>query len=37
MILADLSSLLGSIWFALAAAAIAFGAGWYLATKKAGR
>jgi hypothetical protein len=37
MILADLSSLLGSIWFALAAAAIAFGAGWYLANKKAGR
>ena len=28
---------LGNIWFALAAAAIAFGAGWYLATKKAGK
>jgi|VirMetMinimDraft_7_1064189.scaffolds.fasta_scaffold55851_2 hypothetical protein len=34
MILADT---LGNIWFALAAAAIAFGAGWYLATKKAGK
>jgi hypothetical protein len=34
MILADT---LGNIWFALAAAAIAFGAGWYLATKKANK
>jgi hypothetical protein len=37
MILADFSSFLGSLWFALAAAAISFGAGWYLATKKAGK
>jgi hypothetical protein len=34
MILADT---LGNIWFALAAAAVAFGAGWYLATKKASK
>jgi hypothetical protein len=34
MILADF---LGNIWFALAAAAIAFGAGWYLCMKKAGK
>lgn len=31
--LADFSSTLGSIWFALAAAAIAFGAGWVLRGK----
>jgi hypothetical protein len=37
MILADLSSLLGSIWAVIAFSAVAFGAGWYLATKKAGK
>ena len=37
MILADFSSLLGSIWAVVAFSAIAFGAGWYLATKKAKR
>ena len=37
MILADFSSFLGSLWSVVAAAAIAFGAGWYLANKKAGR
>ena len=37
MILADFSSLLGSIWAVVACSAIAFGAAWYLATKKAGK
>lgn len=32
--LADISSFLGSVFFALAAAAIAFGAGYYLRGKK---
>ena len=33
MLLASLSSLLGSIWFGLFLGAVGFGAGWYFKTR----